>query len=117
MGSARLLRHILRDIVRINKTITTFDLPCNTFGGTGAVEYIADRLGSNSTLLKIDLSYCTLRNDAVSTLMRNLGSRNTTLQKLGLGSNYITYVGVGALLETMEQCSDCGIGDDGLHNR
>jgi Ran GTPase-activating protein (RanGAP) involved in mRNA processing and transport len=59
-------------------------------------------LGSNSTLLKIDLSWCHLRDDHVSTLARNLGSRKTTLQKLSLKDNYITSTGVGVLLEMME---------------
>jgi Ran GTPase-activating protein (RanGAP) involved in mRNA processing and transport len=58
--------------------------------------------GSNSTLLNIDLSGCALRDDGVSTLAQTLGSRNTMLQKLALGSNSIRATGVGALLEMME---------------
>jgi hypothetical protein len=42
----------------------------------------------------------------VITLARNLGSRNTTLQKLTLGMNSITVMGVGVLLETIEQNSN-----------
>jgi hypothetical protein len=96
----------LRDILRSNKTITTLDLSYNNFGRTtGAVECIADGLGSNSTLMEIPLSRCALGNGGVSTLVRDLGSRNTTLQKLTLGNNSITYMGVGVLLETMEQSS------------
>jgi Leucine-rich repeat (LRR) protein len=91
MESARLLR----DIVRCNETITALDLSWNTFGEmTGAVECIADGLGSNSTLLKIDLSGCRLRDDDVS-----------TLEELSLSRNSITSTGVGVLLETMEQSS------------
>jgi Ran GTPase-activating protein (RanGAP) involved in mRNA processing and transport len=102
MASARLLR----DIIRRNKTITTLDLSWNTFGRTtGAVESIADGLGSNSTLLKIDLTRCGLGDGGVSNLARNLGSRNTTLQKLTLGVNSITSTGVGVLVEKMEQNS------------
>jgi Ran GTPase-activating protein (RanGAP) involved in mRNA processing and transport len=100
MESARLLR----DIIRYNKTITTLDLSGNNFGETvGAVDCIAEGLGSNSTLLKIDLSSCRLRDAGVSTLAQTLGSRNTTLQKLTLGGNMITSAGVGVLVETMEQ--------------
>jgi hypothetical protein len=48
---------IFRDILRRNKTMTVLDLSWNQFGDTtGAVERIADGLGSNSTLLKIDLT-------------------------------------------------------------
>jgi Ran GTPase-activating protein (RanGAP) involved in mRNA processing and transport len=98
---------LLRDILRSNKTITTLDLSGIHFGQTtGAVEFIADGLGSNSTLLKIDLSYCGLGDGGVSTLAQALGSRNTTLQKLALGNNSITARGVGVLLETMEQNSN-----------
>ncbi len=84
---------LLRDILRSNQTITTLDLSCNRFRKTtGAVECIADGLGSNSTLLKIDLSSCYLKYDGVSTLAQTLGSRNKTLQKLILGSNSITSI-------------------------
>jgi hypothetical protein len=102
MGSAELLR----DILRSNKTMTALDLSGNEFGRTAsAVEYVADGLGSNSTLLKIDLSMCALGDGGVSTLARNLGPRNTTLQKLTLVCNAITSKGVGVLLDTMEQNS------------
>jgi Ran GTPase-activating protein (RanGAP) involved in mRNA processing and transport len=110
MKSARLLRYILRR----NKTITTLNLSRNRFGFIpGAVECIADGLGSNSTLLKIDLSVCFLVDDDVSTLAQTLGSRNTTLQKLKIESNFISSTGVGVLLETMEQ--SCHITDLDLH--
>jgi Ran GTPase-activating protein (RanGAP) involved in mRNA processing and transport len=102
MASARILRGILRR----NKTMTALDLTGNRFGfTTGAVECIADGLGSNSTLLKIDLSSCALGDDGVSSLARILGSRNTTLQKLNLTFNHIRSTGLGVLLETMEQNS------------
>jgi Ran GTPase-activating protein (RanGAP) involved in mRNA processing and transport len=97
---------LLRDILRSNKAITELDLSGNNLGRTtGAVERVADGLASNSTLLKIDLSRCYLRDDGVSTLARNFGPRNTTLQKLTLNANGITCTGVGVLLETMEQNS------------
>jgi Ran GTPase-activating protein (RanGAP) involved in mRNA processing and transport len=97
---------ILRDILRSNKTITTLNLSSNAFGQTtGAVECIADGLGSNSTLLKIDLSHCHLGDSGISILAQTLGSRNTTLQKLTLGNNSITSTGLGVLLESMEQSS------------
>jgi Ran GTPase-activating protein (RanGAP) involved in mRNA processing and transport len=81
-------------------------LSTNTFGRiTVAVDYIAEGLGSNSTLRNIDLSSCALRDDGVSTLARNLDFRNTTLQKLTLKNNYITSTGVGVLFETMEHNS------------
>jgi Ran GTPase-activating protein (RanGAP) involved in mRNA processing and transport len=98
---------ILRDILRSNKTMTALHLSGNQFGETtGAVECIVDGLGSNSTLLKIDLSSCALGESGVSTLAQTLGSRNTTLQKLALENNFITSTGVGALLEMMEQSSN-----------
>jgi Ran GTPase-activating protein (RanGAP) involved in mRNA processing and transport len=94
----------LRDILRRNKTITTLDLSGNEFGQTtGAVECIADGVSSNSTLLKIDLSGCCLRDEGVSVLAQTLGSRNTTLQKLSVDANDITSTGVAVLLATMEQ--------------
>jgi Ran GTPase-activating protein (RanGAP) involved in mRNA processing and transport len=97
---------ICRDIIRSNKTMTTLDLSGNSFGRmTGAVERLADGLGSNSTLLKINLSSCCLRDDGISVLAQTLGSRNTTLQKLTLDNNSITSVGVGVLLEAMEHNS------------
>jgi hypothetical protein len=94
---------ILRGILRSNKTITTLDFSYNYFGQTtGAVDCIAEGLGSNSTLLKINLSFCNLRDGGISTLARNIGSRNTTLQKLTLEYNSITSTGVGVLLDMME---------------
>jgi Ran GTPase-activating protein (RanGAP) involved in mRNA processing and transport len=102
IGSARLIR----DILRSNKIMTALDLSGNIFGQTTcAVECIADGLGSNSTLLKIDLSWCGLIDDSVSILAQTLGSRNTTLQTLTLGTNSITSTGLGLLLESMEQSS------------
>jgi Ran GTPase-activating protein (RanGAP) involved in mRNA processing and transport len=102
MESARLLR----DILRSNKTITALALTGNGLGRTtGAVECIAEGLGSNSTLPKIDLSSCALNDDNVSILAQTLGSRNTTLQKLNLANNFHTFTGLGVLLETMEHNS------------
>jgi Leucine-rich repeat (LRR) protein len=95
---------LLQDILRSNETITTLDLSGNTFGRTpGAVGCIAGGLGSNSTLLKIDLSSCALGDEDVSILAQTLDSRITTLQKLTLGWNAITSTGIGLLVETMEQ--------------
>jgi Ran GTPase-activating protein (RanGAP) involved in mRNA processing and transport len=101
---------LLRDIIRSNKTMTTLVLYRNLFGaiaGTiaGTVDDIAEGPGSNSTLLKIDLSRCHLGDGDVSTLAQALGSRNTTLQKLSLDDNFITSTGIGVLLKTMEQSS------------
>jgi hypothetical protein len=103
MESAELLRDILHSS---NETITALDLSGNAFGETtGAVECIADGLGSNSTLLKIDLSSCCLGDGGVSVLAQTIGSRNTPLQKLALGYNSISSTGVDVLLQTMEQNS------------
>jgi Ran GTPase-activating protein (RanGAP) involved in mRNA processing and transport len=98
---------IIRNIIRRNKTITTLDLSGNEGLGesTGAVDRIADGLGSNSTLLKINLSICHLEDEDASMLAQTLGSRNTTLQKLTLAYNAITSTGVGVLLEAMGQGS------------
>jgi hypothetical protein len=76
---------LLRDIIRRNKTITTLDLSWNEFRRiVDAVECIADGLGSNLTLLKIDLSHFRLRDDDNPTLAQRLLSQNTTLKKLTL---------------------------------
>jgi Leucine-rich repeat (LRR) protein len=115
---------LLRDIIRCNKTIAALDLSRNTFGEmTGTVECIADGMGSNSTVLEIDLSNCHLGDGGVSALAQRLVSQNnTTLQKLLLRSNTITSTGVAALLGRMEQSSNYitdldlwhnGIGDEG----
>jgi Ran GTPase-activating protein (RanGAP) involved in mRNA processing and transport len=80
----------------------------------GAVDCIVEGLGSNSTLMEINLSRCVLGDGGVSTLARNLGSRNTTLQKLTLSYNAITSTGVGVLLDTMEH--SCHITDLDLEN-
>jgi Ran GTPase-activating protein (RanGAP) involved in mRNA processing and transport len=97
---------MLRDILRSNKTMTALDLAGNKLGQTtGAVECTTDGLGSNSTLLKIDLSRCDLGDGDFCTLTRSIGSRNTTLQKLTLSENSVTSAGVGVLVETMEQGS------------
>jgi hypothetical protein len=73
---------ILRDVLRTNKTITALGLSGNRYGETtGAVVYIADGLGSNSTLLKINLSDWHLRDGGVSIMAQSLDSRNMTLQK------------------------------------
>jgi hypothetical protein len=102
---------ILRDIIRRSKILTTLDLSRNYFGQTtGAVECIVDGLDCNSTLRKIRLSYCILRDVAVTTLIRNLCSRKTTVRKLTLAYNSITATGIRGLLETMEQNS-CHITD------
>jgi Ran GTPase-activating protein (RanGAP) involved in mRNA processing and transport len=102
MESAR----FLRDILRSNKTMIALDLTRSLFGPTnGAVECLADGLGSNSTLLKIDLSGNYMGDGCLSILAQTLGSRNKTLQKLRIGELNITSTGVGVLLETMEQSS------------
>jgi Ran GTPase-activating protein (RanGAP) involved in mRNA processing and transport len=103
---------ILRDILCHNKTMTTLDLSKNQFGMTpGAVECIANGLGSNSTLLKIDLSSCALPDGDISILAQTLGSRNTTLQKLTIGARAMTSTRVGALLERMEHSNNHHITD------
>jgi Ran GTPase-activating protein (RanGAP) involved in mRNA processing and transport len=97
---------IVFGILRTNKTMTTLDLSGNGFGQTtGVVEFIADGLVSNSTLLKINLSCCGLGDNDFSTLEQTLGCRNTILQKLILEDNFITSTGIGVLFEMMEQNS------------
>jgi Ran GTPase-activating protein (RanGAP) involved in mRNA processing and transport len=103
---------IIRDILCHNETMTALDLSFNSFGRTtGAVECIANGLGTNSTLLKIDLSHCVLQDDGISILAQTLGSRNTALQKLKLASNSITSTGVGVLLKAMEHTTNHPITD------
>jgi Ran GTPase-activating protein (RanGAP) involved in mRNA processing and transport len=102
MESAEILQRILQS----NQKITTLDLSRNHFGNTtGAVDCIAEGLGSNSTLIGFHISGCSLGDDSVSTLAQTIGSRNTTLQELVLGDNFITSAGVGVLLGTMERNS------------
>jgi Ran GTPase-activating protein (RanGAP) involved in mRNA processing and transport len=97
---------ILRDVLHSNKTMTTLDLSGNEFGLTeGVGECIADGLGRNYMLIKINLSDCALGDDGVSTLAQALSSRYTTLQELTFSFNAITSMGAGVLLETMEQSS------------
>jgi hypothetical protein len=85
---------------------------------TGAGECIADGVGSNSTLLKIDLSSCALRDEDVSIQEETLGSRNTTLQNLTLDGMSIIATGVGMLLETTQQsCHITGTELEGNHIR
>jgi hypothetical protein len=94
---------ILRNIIRNNKIMTTLDFSGNGLGQrTGAVDCFAVGLGSNSTLLKLNISRCCLKDYDIPTLAQTLGSWNTTLEKLALGYKYITSTGVGVLLETME---------------
>jgi Ran GTPase-activating protein (RanGAP) involved in mRNA processing and transport len=84
--------------------MTTLDLSGREFGQyTGTIERITDGLGSNSTLLKIDLSSCTFGDGGVSTLAQTLSSRNMTLQKLSLDNNFATSTGLCVLLNMMEQ--------------
>jgi hypothetical protein len=102
MESAELLRGILHS----NKTLATLGLSWNWFGeAIGVVECIVEGLGSNSTLMTIDLARCALGDDGVSILAQTLGSQNTTLQNFSLDENSITSNGVGVLLDTMEQSS------------
>jgi hypothetical protein len=76
MDSAELFRGILRS----NKTLATLGLSWNWFGeAIGVVECIVEGLGSNSTLMTIDLARCALGDDGVSILAQTLGSQNTTL--------------------------------------
>ena len=95
---------IFRDILRSNKTLTALDLSGNEFGRTaGAVDCIAAGLRSNSTPTEIDLSSCAMGGISIQT--HSVCSRNTTLQKLTLGTNSITYMTVDVLVETMAQSS------------
>jgi hypothetical protein len=108
---------LLRDILRSNKTITTLDLSANTFGEfTAAVDCIAEGLGKNSTLLKINLSNCCLEDGGVSTLVRKVGSGNTKLQKLTLSVNSITSSGVRVLLETISHITDLDLRHNPIYN-
>jgi hypothetical protein len=108
---------ILRGIIRRNKTITTIVLSNNIFGQTtGAVDCIADGLGSNSTLLNIDLTRCALGNGGVSILAQTLGSRNTALQKLDLKDNFISSAGVSVLLGTGGQITDLNLKNNPIGN-
>jgi Ran GTPase-activating protein (RanGAP) involved in mRNA processing and transport len=93
----------LGHILRHNKTMIALDLSGNIFGQTtGAVECIADGLGSNSMLLKIDLSQVYLGT------CRHLhsGASKSWIDATETHSRQnksITVMGVGVLLETMGQ--------------
>jgi hypothetical protein len=87
MESAGLLRGILRS----NKTMATLCSSGNEFGRrVPAADCIAEGLGSNSTILKIDLTRCDLEDGDVSILAQTLGAWSTTLPKLTLAENFIT---------------------------
>jgi Ran GTPase-activating protein (RanGAP) involved in mRNA processing and transport len=108
---------ILRGIICRNKTITTLLLTKNPFGQTtGAVDCLADGLGSNSTLLNIDLSSCALRDGGVSILAQTLGSRNTTIKKLTLDFDFISSAGVGVLLDTSGHITDLDLQNNPIGN-
>jgi Ran GTPase-activating protein (RanGAP) involved in mRNA processing and transport len=84
--------------------MAALNLSSNCFGQTtGAVECIMGGVSSNSALLQIDLTNCRLGDRGVSILAQTLGFRKTMLQKLTLDINSITSMGVGAILETMEE--------------
>jgi hypothetical protein len=114
MKSAKLLR----DILLRNRTIATLNVSGNKFGQTaGATDCIVEGLSGNSTLLKIHLSSCDLRDGGVFTLAQMLGYQHTTLQKLTLDNNTITSTGVCVLLETMaHHRSNCITGLDLQNN-
>jgi Ran GTPase-activating protein (RanGAP) involved in mRNA processing and transport len=104
---------LIRDIVRRNKGITKLDLTGNEFGGTpGAVQCIADGLGSNTTLLEIVLADTRLDDDGLSILAQSLWPQNQTLRKLSLEGNQITATGARALVDRMvESNASCCITD------
>jgi hypothetical protein len=112
---------MFRGILHTNKTMTALDLSGNTFGQTtGAVECIANGLGSNSTLLNINLSRCGLGDAEFSNMAQTLSSRNTTLQKLTVKENFITSTGVVEAMEQNSHITDIdlennSIGDEGAY--
>jgi Ran GTPase-activating protein (RanGAP) involved in mRNA processing and transport len=57
-----------------------------------------------------------LGDGGVSSLARNLGSRNTTLQELTLDYNYITPTGVGVLLKTISRITDLYLDSNPIGN-
>jgi Ran GTPase-activating protein (RanGAP) involved in mRNA processing and transport len=91
--------NVLRELIRRNKTITSLCIACNAFGRNAAnIRSIAEGVRSNTTLQQLDLRWCRLCDQGISTLANALGSRNASILELNLRSNVITSVGVRALV-------------------
>jgi Ran GTPase-activating protein (RanGAP) involved in mRNA processing and transport len=103
---------LIRNILRRNKGITKLNLTGNEFGGTpGAVQCIADGLGSNATLLEIVLADTRLDDDGLSILVESLWPQNRTLRNLAHVGNHIVATGA-RVLEIL--LADTRLVDDGL---
>jgi Ran GTPase-activating protein (RanGAP) involved in mRNA processing and transport len=92
--------NVLRELIRRNKTITSLCIADNAFGcNAAAVRSIAEGVRSNTTLQQLDLGRCGLDDQGISVLTNALTIRNASLLELNLHNNYITSVGVRALVE------------------
>ena len=76
-------------------------------GSVGAMA-IASALEQNSTLERLDLSHCDIDDDGIQKLANSLKSNNSALQYLYLEGNYISSVGVCALLKCVYDTSSMG---------
>jgi Ran GTPase-activating protein (RanGAP) involved in mRNA processing and transport len=92
--------NVLRELIRLNKTITSLCIARNAFGRNAtAVGSISDGVRSNTTLQHLNLSSCGLDDKGISVLANALGIRNAGLLEIDLSSNEITSVGVRALVD------------------
>jgi Ran GTPase-activating protein (RanGAP) involved in mRNA processing and transport len=99
--------NVLRDLMRHNKTITNLTLDMNAFGNNAAaVRILAKGVGSNTTLQHLGLGSCGLGDQGISVLANGLGLRDSGLVELNLYDNYITSVGVRALVDNFTKASN-----------
>ena len=64
-----------------------------------AIASIASALEQNTSLERLDLSYCDIDDDGIQKLTSSLKKSNSTLQNLNLEGNYISSSGIFALLK------------------
>jgi Ran GTPase-activating protein (RanGAP) involved in mRNA processing and transport len=92
--------NVLRELIRRNKTFTSLCITHNSFGrNLAAVRSIAEGVRCNTTLQKLDLSFCRLGDQGISLLANALVIRNTSTLELILNVSEITSVGVRALVD------------------
>jgi Ran GTPase-activating protein (RanGAP) involved in mRNA processing and transport len=89
----------LRDLIRRNKTITSLCLADNYIGrNAAAARGIFEGVRSNTALQKLDLKSCGLDDRNVLVLANALAIGNASVLELNLDNNFISAVGVRALV-------------------
>lgn len=87
-----------------NQKMQYVSLAHSDIGSAGA-SAIASALESNHSVVRLDLSYCGIDDDGIQKLAKSL-TRNSTLRYLNLVGNFISSVGVHALLKAVYDTSD-----------